>query len=149
MTFTIITVGSHPGPEIKSLIQSYLGRLPKHIKANWVYVKHGQGDQISSISREAESILKAIPKKNKIFLLDEAGKQFSSPELSSKLYNNPQNTTIIIGGAYGVDNSIKHVADVTWSLGKMVFPHQLVRLILSEQLYRAHTINVGHPYHHS
>ena len=56
--------------------------------------------------------------------------------------------TVVIGGAYGVDASVHARADLTWSLSKLVFPHQLVRLILAEQLYRAQEISGGRPYHH-
>jgi 23S rRNA (pseudouridine1915-N3)-methyltransferase len=56
---------------------------------------------------------------------------------------------IIIGGAYGVDENVRKRADLIWSLSPLVFPHQLVRLLLIEQLYRAQEIAAGHPYHHS
>jgi len=149
MTITILTVGAPPKPEINSLIHSYSKRIASQIKLNWVYIKHKKGDPKSSIKREAESILKALPKKNKIILLDETGEQQTSPQLPQKLFGTQADLTIIIGGAYGVDPSIREKADFTWSLGKLVYPHQLVRLLLSEQIYRAHCINSGHPYHHA
>jgi 23S rRNA (pseudouridine1915-N3)-methyltransferase len=65
-----------------------------------------------------------------------------------QLLERSQPVVVIIGGAYGVDDSIHARADLVWSLSELVFPHQLVRLILTEQLYRAQEIAVGNPYHH-
>lgn len=149
MTITIITVGSKSKPEISVLIDSFTKRLPKNITLNWVYIKSGDGDISTSMRKEAESILRAVPKNNKIMLLDETGVQMTSQGLSSTLFTEPKDTTIIIGGAHGVDERIKEIANNLWSLSHLVFPHQLVRLILAEQIYRAHTISIGHPYHHS
>lgn len=148
MKITIITVGAKPKTEISALINDYTRRMPKGIQVHWSYLKHGKGDQISSIKQESESILKTIPKKNKIILLDETGEQFNSTQLSARLFSSAADTTIIVGGAYGVNTAIKTAADTIWSLGKLVYPHQIVRLILSEQIYRAHCIRTNHPYHH-
>ena len=149
MIITILTVGSKPKNEINNLIQNYSKRLPEHVKIKWRYLKHEKGDTNSSVKRESESILRAIPKKNKIILLDESGEQFTSPKLSNNIFGYTGDTTIIIGGAYGVSGEIKSIADTVWSLGKLVYPHQLVRLILIEQIYRCYCISTGHPYHHS
>lgn len=149
MIITILTIGSQSKPEINKLIQGFTKRMPTHIKLVWRHLKHGDGNTSSSIKLEAERILRALPKKNKIILLDKSGVTFSSSEVSKKLFSDPVNTTIIIGGAYGVSNQIIEAADIIWSLGKLTYPHQIVRLILSEQIYRAHCVNIGHPYHHA
>ena len=84
-------------------------------------------------------------------LLDERGDEIDSPQLARVLDNAftvGRQITFIIGGAYGVDDRVHQRADFVWSLSPLVFPHQLVRLILSEQLYRAQQITAGHPYHH-
>lgn len=150
MTITIISVGARPKPENSALLTDFLKRLPKHIHVSWHFVKHGSGDPITSKQQEAEAILRTIESsKQKIILLDEKGKQLSSPELAGVMFNQPaQNLCFIIGGAYGVSTSVEKRADLVWSLGKLVYPHQLVRVILAEQLYRAHSIHIGHPYHH-
>jgi len=86
-----------------------------------------------------------------VILLDERGKALDSPTLSKVLeepLNRSQLVVLIIGGAYGVDESIHERANIVWSLSPLVFPHQLVRLMLTEQLYRAQEISVGRPYHH-
>ncbi len=86
-----------------------------------------------------------------VVLLDERGKRVDSPTLS-RLFLDPLESSrpvvVIIGGAYGVDSSVHARADFIWSLSPLVFPHQLVRLILAEQVYRSQEIAAGHPYHH-
>lgn len=83
-------------------------------------------------------------------MLDERGKNLSSPELSNLITDNINKHIIfIIGGAYGVTSDLRQKSNVVWSLSNLVFPHQLVRLILAEQLYRAQEIHRGSHYHHS
>jgi 23S rRNA (pseudouridine1915-N3)-methyltransferase len=148
MTIKIITVGNKSSTLNQSIIDDYMKRLPRHIEVLWAYIKHANGDPASSIFQESESILKKCDEKEMIILLDEAGEQMTSPQLSSKLFSSAQNVTLIIGGAYGVSDKLKQRADLIWSLSKLVFPHQLVRVILAEQLYRSYAISVDHPYHH-
>lgn len=150
MTITIITVGSVPKHEIASLIESFTKRLPKHVTCTWRYLKSaGSVDPATSITIESENILNAIPKNNKVVLLDESGQTLTSEKFSDEIFSRGQNTAIIIGGAHGVNDTLKQRADIIVSFGRMVFPHQLVRLMLAEQLYRAHAIHTGHPYHHT
>jgi 23S rRNA (pseudouridine1915-N3)-methyltransferase len=150
MTITIISVGARPKPENSILLNDFLKRLPKHIHVSWHFVKHGSGDPASSKQQEAEAILRALgTRRQKVVLLDEKGKQLSSPELANVIFGQVEgDVCFIIGGAYGVSPSVEKRADLVWSLGKLVYPHQLVRVILAEQLYRAHCIHIGHPYHH-
>lgn len=86
-----------------------------------------------------------------VILLDERGKNLSSPELSgilSQQFVNSKEVVIIIGGAFGVSEEIRQKSNLVWSLSKLVFPHQLVRAILAEQVYRAQEIWNGGKYHH-
>jgi 23S rRNA (pseudouridine1915-N3)-methyltransferase len=149
MTIQIITVGNKPRPAVNDLITTYVRRLPRSIQLSWVYINHGSSDAVSSMKQEAEKILKAIPKNYMVVLLDETGLQLSSKEFSSKFISPNQNICIVIGGAYGVAQEVKSKSDFVLSLSKLVFPHQLVRILLAEQIYRAHTIATNHPYHHS
>ncbi len=149
MNVKVITVGGKPSADIARLIAAYATRLPRSFDLTWHYIKHGQtSDPAASMQREAESILKAIPAGYQVILLDETGSQLSSTALSKKLFAG-RNSVIIVGGAYGVSDTVKKRADFVWSLSDLVFPHQIVRLILAEQIYRAYTISIGHPYHHS
>ena len=127
------------------MLDTYAKRMP-HVTIRWNYISSRPN---SSIADEAEAILKNIPDSSRVILLDETGDALTSPQWSEKLYSTAQDTVIIIGGAHGVDQSVFERADAVWSLSKLVFPHQIVRIILAEQLYRAWTIHIGHPYHHS
>lgn len=149
MTIDIITVGNKPKPESSLLINDFIKRLPKHITVRWHYIRHAAGTPEISKQHEAEAILKIVPAKAQVILLDENGKQLSSPQLARLVFEKGTDCVFIIGGAYGVGEAVKKRAQFTWSLGKLVFPHQLVRLILAEQLYRAFSISTGHPYHHA
>jgi 23S rRNA (pseudouridine1915-N3)-methyltransferase len=150
MTIKIVTVGSKPSLEISSLITDYTKRLPRTVSVTWQYLKHAkQVDVNNSKQQESESILRAINHDDFVLLLDETGKNINSNKLSKILFKDNNNIVIIIGGAYGVSDKIKQRADYIWSLSNLVFPHQIVRLILAEQIYRAHTINISHPYHHN
>jgi 23S rRNA (pseudouridine1915-N3)-methyltransferase len=148
MTIKIVTVGAKTSESYAAAIEQYTKRMPSNTTVSWLYVKHGTGDPEASKQQEAESILRHINEKSRVILLDETGKQLSSPDLSSIIFKDTRDTSIIIGGAYGVNEAVFKRADIVWSLGLLVFPHQLVRLIIAEQLYRAHTIAIGHPYHH-
>lgn len=86
-----------------------------------------------------------------VILLDERGRNLSSPELSeilSQQFVNSREVVIIIGGAFGVSEEIRQKTNLVWSLSRLVFPHQLVRAILTEQIYRAQEIYNGGKYHH-
>src|SRR5690606_29168981 len=101
--------------------------------------------------REAELLLQTIPPHTKIIALDEHGKQMDSPSFANTLKNwqdeGEHSFAFLIGGAYGHGKAVLDKADLLLSFGKMTWPHMLVRPMLIEQLYRAYTIMVGHPYH--
>ena len=107
----------------------------------------------ASAARDDESarILDKITPDEFVVLLDERRSILDSPGVG-KLLETPfahgKQVTCIIGGAYGVNDALRSRANTVWSLSKLVFPHQLVRLILTEQLYRAQEITGGRPYHH-
>ncbi|MBQ6127485.1 23S rRNA (pseudouridine(1915)-N(3))-methyltransferase RlmH [Candidatus Saccharibacteria bacterium] len=86
-----------------------------------------------------------------VILLDERGENISSPELSERLekvFISGKSVAIIIGAAYGVSEEVRTRADFVWSVSKLVFPHELMRVILAEQIYRAQEISRGGKYHH-
>ncbi len=102
---------------------------------------------------EVELLRKALPKGAVICTLDERGKVLSSPDFAGKIADwrdsGRQDLALIIGGADGIDPSLRAEADFSISFGKMVWPHMLVRVMLAEQVYRAATILSGSPYHRS
>ena len=114
---------------------------------------HRQHLKIKLKKAEAIQLLSATQPGDALVALDENGNQWSSPELAAfiqqKANSSTKNLIFIIGGAYGLHETILNICNYKWSLSKLVFPHQLVRLILSEQVYRACTIIRNEKYHHS
>ena len=147
----IIAVGKKHESWVAEGIERYQKRLKRPFDIEWVFLPHSpaQGDQARQ--DESERIISRL-KDDHVVLLDERGKLIDSPALSKLLLvplESSRLVTVIIGGAYGVTDMLRQRADVVWSLSPLVFPHQLVRLILTEQLYRAQEIAAGGPYHHS
>lgn len=103
--------------------------------------------------QEEELIMKRLQPGHYLVLLDERGKSLSSIEWSQQfqqcMNQGVKTLVILIGGAYGVSEAVKKRANQTWSLSRLVFPHQLVRLIVAEQVYRAFSILNNSPYHHA
>lgn len=155
MKNTLLAIGKRHEPKLESKILDYTSRLNHYVKCDWKLVEAKitpsmSSDQIRRI--ESDTLRSHISDSDVVTLLDERGSELSSPALAEriqKLMNSGvQNVVFVIGGAYGVDEKFMQRADFIWSLSKLVFPHQLVRLILAEQLYRAHTILAGEKYHH-
>jgi 23S rRNA (pseudouridine1915-N3)-methyltransferase len=103
--------------------------------------------------KEGETVLQELSKDDYLVALDERGKQYNSEGLAHfiqvRANESTRNLVFLIGGAYGIDQGVLKRAQITWSLSPLVFPHQLVRLILAEQIYRACTILRNEKYHHS
>ena len=142
---------------VKAGIEEFSKRINNYFTADWHIippVKNAANLSEAELKKaEASVILQQIQKEDFLILLDERGKQFSSPELAQWMQQRANESTkriiFLIGGAFGVDDSVMKRADHTWSLSKLVFPHMLVRLILAEQVYRACTILRNEKYHHS
>lgn len=102
-------------------------------------------------AREAELLLAAVPGGALVVAMDERGKTLSSPKFAQKLGawrdDGVRDVAFVIGGAAGLDPSVRQAAALVLSLGEMTWPHMLVRGLLAEQIYRAHAILSGHPYH--
>lgn len=151
MPIRILAIGKRHESWIEAGVERYEKRLKRPFDVLWVLLPHSSRDGLSARQEESERLLGRLGDGEFIILLDERGRMIDSPALSACLLSpleNSKNVTIIIGGAYGVDDSIHRRADMVWSLSPLVFPHQLVRLILIEQLYRAQEIAAGGPYHH-
>ena len=150
MTITILTVGVKNTPEFQAAIDDYCNRLPRSVDVQWRLLKpFNSRERSTTVHKESEKILSCIPDKTYVVLLDERGTQLSNTQLSEMLFSRQNNICIIIGGAYGVNQSVHDRSDKVVSLSSLVLPHKLVRLVLAEQIYRSHAIATGHPYHHS
>jgi 23S rRNA (pseudouridine1915-N3)-methyltransferase len=151
MPIRILAVGKKHESWVAEGIERYEKRLKKPFRCEWVLLPHSAREGIAARQEESERLLLRLSDQDYVVLLDERGKIFDSPAVSRLLQQQldaSKTVVIIIGGAYGVDERVHGRADVVWSLSALVFPHQLVRLLLTEQLYRSQEIAAGNPYHH-
>ncbi len=147
----IIAIGKKHEDWVSTGIERYQKRLKKPFDVSWVFLAHSAQSGLVARENESEAILSKLKHDDYVILLDERGQNVDSMELSSKVtfkLNQSAKVVVLIGGAYGVDERVYSRADFVWSLSKLVFPHQLVRLILAEQIYRTQEISLGNPYHH-
>ena len=147
----IIAIGKKHEKWVSNGIELFEKRLKKPFNLSWDILPHSNFAEEKAREEETQRILAKIKPSDFVILLDERGKNISSPELAKMLSNgfvNSQNFVIVIGGAFGVADELRQRANFVWSLSKLVFPHQIVRLILVEQIYRAQEISSGGKYHH-
>ncbi|HEU5122117.1 MAG TPA: 23S rRNA (pseudouridine(1915)-N(3))-methyltransferase RlmH [Candidatus Saccharimonadales bacterium] len=147
----IFAVGKKHESWVASGIERYEKRLKKPFNTEWQIIPHSSRESAKARQDESERLLARLKVDDFVVLLDERGTIIDSPALSHSLeapLAHSRRVVMIIGGAYGVTDRVHERADLIWSLSKLVFPHQLVRLILVEQLYRAQEIIGGHAYHH-
>ena len=147
----IIAIGKKHEKWVLNGIELFEKRLKKPFNLSWDILPHSNFAEEKAREEETQRILAKIKPSDFVILLDERGKNISSPELAKMLSNgfvNSQNFVIVIGGAFGVSEELRQRANFVWSLSKLVFPHQIVRLILVEQIYRAQEIYSGGKYHH-
>lgn len=161
----LLVVGKAKTDYVDEGLAYFERRINFATSTHWYYLPHQTSDQPEQIrQRETTLILDQIakldrqtdPSQNYLILLDERGRQFTTPQLAAHWQNQQdqgQTTfTFIIGGAYGVTaellSAIKARHGLIWSLSELVFPHQLVRLILLEQIYRCQSLWQNKAYHH-
>ena len=151
MPIRILAVGKKHESWVSEGIGRYEKRLQRPFETSWQILPHSAREGDAARADESARLLAKINDEDYVVLLDERGTNLDSPSLSSYLLSSLQRSqpvVMIIGGAYGVDESIQQRANLIWSLSKLVFPDQLVRLILAELIYRAQEIAGGRPYHH-
>lgn len=145
----LIAVGKNKDTHLQTLIDDYIKRLSW--KFTLVEIPAPNVSDAERKAREAELIRAAIPAKSVTIILDERGDNTDSVTFAKKLeqffINQSSQLVFIIGGADGVDETLRKQADWVISFGKLTWPHMMVRLMLVEQIYRAGTILSGHPYH--
>ena len=147
----IITVWSLKEKYLKDAIEEYKKRLSKYANIELIEVKdEGLVEKEKALKLEADKILKNINNKDYIITLEIDGQQLTSEDFSKKIDNiliENSNITFIIGGSYGLDDQVKRISNYKLSFSKMTFPHQLFRVILLEQIYRAFKIINNENYH--
>ena len=143
----IIAVGAKHQPAIRELVDEYQGRLSRNYTVKWRILDPGV-----SMEAEGKTILEQISPNDEVWLLDERGVLPTSPEMSKFLdiwRTRSRRLSVVIGGAYGASKDVSDRADRIIAFGKLTYPHQLMRVLLLEQLYRAQAIIDNLPYHHS
>jgi 23S rRNA (pseudouridine1915-N3)-methyltransferase len=156
MKLSLWSVGKTNEAIFKPGIEEFTKRLGRYYPTEWNIIPVPKNaamlSEMDLRKREGEVILQWLRPDDYLVALDERGKQFSSGKLAEFLQQrateSTKNLVFLIGGAYGIDQPVLNRAQVKWSLSDLTFPHQLVRLILAEQLYRACTINRNEKYHH-
>lgn len=151
MPIRVLAVGKKHELWVQDGIERYEKRLQKPFDTEWVLIPHSAREGMAAREEESMRLLARLNNDSYVVLLDERGTPLTSPQVAKALakpLGYSRAVTLIIGGAYGVDERLQQRADLVWSLSPLVFPHQLVRLILTEQLYRAQEIARGGSYHH-
>lgn len=149
MKIKVAWIGKTKEPAIETLTGEYLKRISRYAEVAGVVLKD-EAAVLSLASGERQQKRSQHKERYKLVLLDSRGKQFSSEELAEFLEREQVNATPLlfaIGGSDGFSEEARRHAGVILSLGKMTLPHELARVILAEQLYRAFTILKNHPYH--
>jgi 23S rRNA (pseudouridine1915-N3)-methyltransferase len=156
MKLSLWTIGKAHEPYVKAGIEEFTKRLNRYFTAEWNIIpvpkNSGMLSEADLKKREGELILDWLRPDDFLVALDERGKGLSSEGLATFLQQRATESTrqvvFLIGGAFGIDTPVLKRANLQWSLSALTFPHQLVRLILAEQLYRAASILRNEKYHH-
>ncbi len=156
MKISLWSIGKENENYVNEGITDFTKRILRYYPVSWTIIpvpkNAGAFSEMDLKKREAELVRQWLRPDDYLVALDENGKEFSSESLAKFLQlranESTRNIVFLIGGAFGLDDSILEIAKQKWSLSKLTFPHQLVRLILAEQIYRACTILQNEKYHH-
>ena len=156
MKITVILVGKTQSKELKILMEEYEKRLKRYIQVNWIelpdYKNRGKvtADELKKI--EGQLILSKLSGGDELYLFDEKGEEFTSVGFSKffrkKMNSGVRNLVFVVGGAYGFSDEVYAKSKGKIAISKLTFPHQLIRVLILEQIYRSYTIIKGEPYHH-
>ena len=157
MKIQLWSVGKKDEPYVREGIELFTKRISHYYPVEWFLIPPPKNTAILSVmelkKKEGESVLEFIQTEDYLVLLDEKGKMFRTEDLAemitTRTNESRRSLVFLIGGAFGVSEAVKQRANLIWSFSPLVFPHQLVRLILAEQLYRACSIIRNEKYHHS
>ena len=154
MRLKILAVGTRMPGWVNEAYTEYAKRLPHEIRLEVIELPLGQRGKNSDIRRaiakEGEAMLKAIDDRDRVVSLDVEGKPWSTEQLAVELRNwqgSGSNYCLLVGGPDGLAPECLARAEQRWSLSNLTLPHPLVRIVLAEQIYRAWSVNAGHPYH--
>lgn len=156
MKISFWSIGKANETYVKEGVEEFTRRISRYYKVEWSIIpvpkNAGMLSEMDLKKKEGETILEWLNKDDYLVALEERGKQLSSEELAgfiqARANESVKHIVFLIGGAFGIDEKVLKRANYKWSLSQLVFPHQLVRLILAEQVYRACTILKNEKYHH-
>ncbi len=157
MTIRLLAIGKTDNKALQQLIAEYENRLKHYIKFELEIIpdlkKVKNLSEAQQKDKEGELIIKKLNATDVLILLDENGKQYGSVDFSNylqkKMNSGLKQLVFVIGGPYGFSDAVYQKAQGKISLSKMTFSHQMVRLFVVEQVYRAFTILKNEPYHHN
>ncbi|MFO7909841.1 MAG: 23S rRNA (pseudouridine(1915)-N(3))-methyltransferase RlmH [Halomonas sp.] len=154
MKLRMLAVGSKMPAWVDEGVETYRKRLPRDFSLVIEEIALGQRGKNTDVSKarlqEAERINARLKGDEYLVALEVKGNAWSTPQLASEADQwrmLGKDVVLLVGGPDGLDPALSARADVTWSLSPLTLPHPLVRIMLAEQLYRAWTLLVGHPYH--
>jgi len=150
----LIAVGSRMPKWVREAYEDYIRRLGSGLKVSLVEIEPGQRSAgrppQKAMEAEAQKLLGALRKDEYVVVLDERGAEMTTRELAAWLKTRMQegrDVAFLVGGPDGFAPEVVARSDFKWSLSRLTFPHALVRVVLAEQLYRAHGVLANHPYH--
>ena len=154
MQLRLLAVGRKNPVWVQQGYEEYAQRMPRHLPLTLIEIDPATRTKNGSVAQyqeqEAKRVLNQRADGSHLVLLDVAARPWSTEQLAGHLESwmqNAQTVDLVIGGPDGFHDTLKQQAAQRWSLGPMTLPHPMVRMIVAEQLYRAHSILVGHPYH--
>ena len=152
MIFTVYCVSHRPSSWVKLAIEEYKKRLPRNFTFEFVYIAsslHSSNSE-TRIREEGNRLIKAIPKQTYLVSLEVHGRPLSTEALVKKMtyfQEESPKVAIAIGGADGLSSNVVDRSKESWSLSALTLPHQVVQVVLAEQIYRGWSILQRHPYH--
>ena len=158
MKITIVTAGKIKEKYLADGIKEFLKRLTPYANVKIVEISEermpdapSDAEKAAVLAKEGERLLKQVPQGSRLIVLDVVGKAISSEELSTHIDDlcgkGTSHLTFLIGGAFGLSDEVRRAADERISFSRMTFTHQMIRLLLVEQIYRAFKISRGEKYH--
>jgi 23S rRNA (pseudouridine1915-N3)-methyltransferase len=154
MRLQLLAIGQRMPGWVETGFAEYAGRLPRDMALTLLALPNparSRAMDVSTLRRvEGQALLAAIPDQALVVAMDEGGQVVDTSELARRLANWQQSgrdVTLVIGGAAGLEDTVRKRADWVWSLSPLTFPHMLVRVLVAEQIYRAWSLLNNHPYH--
>ena len=150
MHIRLLAVGDRQPSWVDSAFEHYAARLPRQWQFRADTIATVDRRKADAVGQEGSKLLARLRPTERLVLLDESGRQYTSRELADQLerwQSEGDDIAFVIGGPDGVSDDVRRKAGFVWSLSKLTLPHGLARILFAEQLYRAWSLTTGHPYH--